>query len=116
MTKRDPQEHIEELQRWHNEACAERDALDAEVKRLTTHVANLERLIADTGDKLQKSREKNIELVEQVAALSHDFHAMSSNFFEHVTATHNGIKRGIELGDLPPDYYARFRTTWAPKK
>lgn len=107
--QRDPHEHVEELQRWHNEACAERDALDAEVTRLKAQVADLERRLIEANG-------ANEALTGTVEALTANVHAITHNFAEFVSATHAGVKRGIEVGDLPPDYYGRFGTTWAPVK
>jgi cell division protein FtsB len=86
------------------------------VGSLTSHVANLERLCSAAGRELNAKNAECDKLRAERDRLCADIHAITSNFAEFVAATHEGVKRGIEAGDLPPDYYGRFRTTWAPKK
>lgn len=111
-----PEMNEERLERELEAMTVERDALEHEQLSLLAQLESMGRLAMQTGTELTAAREEARELGECVARLCAEVHDISYNFAEYITATHAGIKRGIALGELPGDYYARFSTTWAPKK
>jgi hypothetical protein len=94
----------------------ERDDAAAECERLRTHVAEVEKLCASTGRELNAMRAERDELRDCVDRLCGEIHRQFMNHADTIAALNDGVRRGIAAGDLPADFFARFYTTWAPKK